>query len=421
MISMPKFVVIADDFTGACDVGVQFRKYGLRTVVITDAVLLPEFEGYEVVVIDSESRNETPSTAYNKVREIAKYLENAKLIYKKIDSTLRGNVGVELDAVIDELGFKAVIVAPSFPAANRVTLNGIHFVNGVPLEKTEFARDPINPVKTSYIPDLIKEQSKKKVGLITLSKVRGRIKSLKQTVKRLIERGYKIIVADAENTKDLRVIAKAALDLEILPCGSAGLAESVSYWLTSNLTRRVIVFSGSANNITLNQIQNAGKMKDIKVFKLAPLKILAEHGRYKNELNRLTKEIGAAFSAGKDVIVTSAESENDVLRIRQAIETLKVNRIEAAEKISSFIGEIASLIAEKFKVAGVMIIGGDTAIKVMKGIKAYGIAIEGEISPGIPYGVLLDGKLNGIPVITKAGGFGQEDIIIRAIGKLKSY
>ena len=418
---MPKFVVIADDFTGACDVGVQFRKYGLRTVVITDAVLLPEFEGYEVVVIDSESRNETPSTAYNKVREIAKYLENAKLIYKKIDSTLRGNVGVELDAVIDELGFKAVIVAPSFPAANRVTLNGIHFVNGVPLEKTEFARDPINPVKTSYIPDLIKEQSKKKVGLITLSKVRGRIKSLKQTVKRLIERGYKIIVADAENTKDLRVIAKAALDLEILPCGSAGLAESVSYWLTSNLTRRVIVFSGSANNITLNQIQNAGKMKDIKVFKLAPLKILAEHGRYKNELNRLTKEIGAAFSAGKDVIVTSAESENDVLRIRQAIETLKVNRIEAAEKISSFIGEIASLIAEKFKVAGVMIIGGDTAIKVMKGIKAYGIAIEGEISPGIPYGVLLDGKLNGIPVITKAGGFGQEDIIIRAIGKLKSY
>ena len=418
---MPKFVVIADDFTGACDVGVQFRKYGLRTVVITDAVLLPEFEGYEVVVIDSESRNETPSTAYNKVREIAKYLENAKLIYKKIDSTLRGNVGVELDAVIDELGFKAVIVAPSFPAANRVTLNGIHFVNGVPLEKTEFARDPINPVKTSYIPDLIKEQSKKKVGLITLSKVRGRIKSLKQTVKRLIERGYKIIVADAENTKDLRVIAKAALDLEILPCGSAGLAESVSYWLTSNLTRRVIVFSGSANNITLNQIQNAGKMKDIKVFKLAPLKILAEHGRYRNELNRLTKEIGTAFSAGKDVIVTSAESENDVLRIRQAIETLKVNRIEAAEKISSFIGEIASLIAEKFKVAGVMIIGGDTAIKVMKGIKAYGIAIEGEISPGIPYGVLLDGKLNGIPVITKAGGFGQEDIIIRAIGKLKSY
>jgi len=418
---MPKFVVIADDFTGACDVGVQFRKYGLRTAVITDAVLLPEFEGYEVVVIDSESRNETPSTAYNKVREIAKYLKNAKLIYKKIDSTLRGNVGVELDAVIDELGFKAVIVSPSFPAANRVTLNGIHFVNGVPLEKTEFARDPINPVKTSYIPDLIKEQSKKKVGLITLSKIRGRIKSLKQTIKRLIERGYKIIVADAENTKDLRVIAKAALDLEILPCGSAGLAESVSYWLTSNLTRRVIVFSGSANNITLNQIQNAGKMKDIKVFKLAPLKILAEHGRYKNELNRLTKEIGTAFSAGKDVIVTSAESENDVLKIRQAIETLKVNRIEAAEKISSFIGEIASLIAEKFKVAGVMIIGGDTAIKVMKGIKAYGIAIEGEISPGIPYGVLLDGKLNGIPVITKAGGFGQEDIIIRAIGKLKRY
>ena len=83
-------------------------------------------------------------------------------IYKKIDSTLRGNIGAELDAIIDELNLKAVIVTPSFPAAGRVTLNERVFVNGVPLEKTEAAYDPIKPIKTSYIPDLIEEQTDKK-------------------------------------------------------------------------------------------------------------------------------------------------------------------------------------------------------------------------------------------------------------------
>jgi len=221
---MPKFVVVADDFTGACDVGVQFKKYGLKTVVLTELKNLSKFEEYDVIVIDSESRNNPLVDAYNRMKEIAAYLKETdrRLIYKKIDSTLRGNIGVELDAIIDELDLEAAIIAPSFPAAGRTTLNGRVFVNGVPLEETGFAHDPLKPIKTSYIPDLIGEQTGKKVGLITLPIIREGMELLETSIRSLMEDGCKIIVADAENVRDLRLIAKAALSLKILPCGSAG-------------------------------------------------------------------------------------------------------------------------------------------------------------------------------------------------------
>ena len=121
----------------------------LKTAVLTELKNLPKFEEYDVIVIDSESRNNPPVDAYNRMKEIAAYLKETdrRLIYKKIDSTLRGNIGVELDAIIDELDLEAAIIAPSFPAAGRTTLNGRVFVNGVPLEETGFAHDPLKPIK----------------------------------------------------------------------------------------------------------------------------------------------------------------------------------------------------------------------------------------------------------------------------------
>lgn len=418
---MPKFAVIADDFTGACDVGVQFKKYGLKTIVLTELRNSSKFEEYDVVVVDSESRNKPPTIARNRVRKITAFLKKMKrkLIYKKIDSTLRGNIGAELDVIIDELNLKAVIVSPSFPAAKRVTLNGRVFVNGTPLEETEFAHDPIKPIKTSYILDIIEEQTSKKAGLITLSTIRGGIRLLKHSIRNLMGDGYKIIIADAESTEDLKVVARAALDLKILPCGSAGLAEGISYWLTSGSAGNVIVFSGSINDVTLRQIQRARREKNIEVIKPDLPKILADYSKYQSVLNRLIQEINAAFSSGNNVIVTSAESKSDILKIQRLVKNLKMKWNEIAEKIASFMGEIASLIVDEFKVSGIMIIGGDTAVKIIKSVGANGIIIREEFLPGIPYGVLFNGKLNMIPIITKAGGFGQEDAIIKAIERLK--
>jgi len=418
---MARFGVIADDFTGACDVGIQFKKVGLETIVLTNAETYRKIKNFDVTVIDTESRNDPPDVAYDKVREAVKALKNmgARLKYKKVDSTLRGNIGVELDAVIDELDLKAVIVSPAFPATNRLTLNGRQLVNGIPLEKTEFAKDAVNPVKDSHIPTLIKKQTRRKTELIDISKIREGIEPLKRRIQNLIKNGCEILVADAETEDDLRVIAKAALDSKILPCGSAGLAQGVSYWLASNLAKRIIVFSGSVNSVTLNQIQVAEKSEKIKVFKPHLSEVLADWKKRKAEIDRLIEETKAAFADGKDVILTLAKSRDNVLKIQQIAKNLKTDNLKVAEKILSFIGEISSEITHKCKIVGLVLIGGDTAIKVMNAIGAYGIRVEEEFLPGIPFGKLLGGRLNGLPIITKAGGFGQEDTLMKAIEKLR--
>ncbi|MFB0550944.1 MAG: four-carbon acid sugar kinase family protein, partial [Nitrososphaeria archaeon] len=150
----PLFGVIADDFTGACDVGVQFRKRGLETVVLAGAQSLTGFEGeLDVAVLNTESRNAGPEDAYGKVRDSLGALRKigARLVYKKIDSTLRGNLGAELDAIMDEAEVKAVIVAPSFPAQKRTTVDGHLLVNNTPLGRTEFALEPSNRLEASHI------------------------------------------------------------------------------------------------------------------------------------------------------------------------------------------------------------------------------------------------------------------------------
>ena len=201
-IEMREFLgVIADDFTGACDVAVQFKKQGLETVVLTDVDLLGSFKGvFDVVVVDTETRNFSSEDAYRKVRRAVKILRrnNVKLVYKKIDSTLRGNIGAEINAVMDELKDKAVIVTPAFPDQKRTVINGQLLVNGIPLEKTEYARDPLSPVSDSRISMLVERQAKKKVGEIPLSRIRKDADFVVEEIQSLIEAGKRIIVADAE-------------------------------------------------------------------------------------------------------------------------------------------------------------------------------------------------------------------------------
>lgn len=132
--------VIADDITGANDVGVQFMKRGLETIVLLEAAsLLPTtIKEADVIVVDTESRFSPPDIAYQRVRDVVKTLNEAsvRVVYKKIDSTLRGNIGPELEAIMEEAGSRLSIVAPAFPSNLRITVGGIQLVNQVPVEKT---------------------------------------------------------------------------------------------------------------------------------------------------------------------------------------------------------------------------------------------------------------------------------------------
>src|SRR5512136_1164630 len=169
-----KIVVIADDLTGANDTGVQFAKQGLKTLVLIGVpASLAELDE-DVLVVDTQSRASSPTEAYQKVTQTAllfKDRDRFQTIYKKIDSTLRGNLGSEIDAIMDARGLELAIVAPAFPANGRMTVGGCHFLGNAPLEATEISRDPLCPVTESHIPTLIAAQTRRKVGHVGIKSV----------------------------------------------------------------------------------------------------------------------------------------------------------------------------------------------------------------------------------------------------------
>ena len=259
---MIRFGIIADDLTGALDTGVQFSKQGLQTVVVLDGELP---KGVDVLVTDTESRSDPPNEAYEKVRKASRRFERVP-IYKKIDSTLRGNVGPELEAIMDELGFEKAVVAPAFPSNGRTTVQGRQLVHGLPLKETSLAEDPLCP-DMDYIPALLSQQVKRNVAHVNLGVVDRGPTTLAYEIG---SRSEEILVIDATRESHLSSIAQAVYLLgdKCLACGSAGLAQELPgafCFRGKNLKRRedgrrdfpVLVVAGSRHQATIEQLREA--------------------------------------------------------------------------------------------------------------------------------------------------------------------
>ena len=205
-----KIVIITDDFTSAMDNGAGFSEKGLKTVVITDIYHIEKvLKNIDVLVIDTESRLNKKEDAFQKVMKVGKILNNYKIdyIYKTIDSTLRGNIGAEIEALMNVTRRDLCFVAPAYPTNGRTTVGGMQFYHWVPLENTEFSQDPITPVSQSFIPDIISLQTRKKVGVINLRIIMKGINAILCKIKDLIEKEVEIIVFDAISNENLLNIA----------------------------------------------------------------------------------------------------------------------------------------------------------------------------------------------------------------------
>src|SRR3954462_3144661 len=144
----PQILVLADDLTGALESGAAFARRGIESTV---TLLKADWSGKPVLVIDTETRHLAEEEARRRVAEIGKNLP-ARLVYKKTDSTLRGNIRAELHA-LSLLG--PVLYVPAYPQLGRTLKAGCLHVYGVPVEKTVFATDPLHPVRNGNIAALL--------------------------------------------------------------------------------------------------------------------------------------------------------------------------------------------------------------------------------------------------------------------------
>jgi uncharacterized protein YgbK (DUF1537 family) len=419
-----KLLIVADDFTGSNDTGVQLSKRDIRTIVTTSINAVNEMIlNNDALVIDTESRFDLSKEAYYKTYKIGKNLKELIEqidVYNKIDSTFRGNIGAEISGLIDGTGIETVFLAPALPDAGRTIKNGEIFVNGKSILCTEYASDPKTPVKFNSISDIINIQTDKKVGNVYLECIRSGVEDLKNRINELIKSFCQIIVFDSENNEDLEIIAQVlkSLNINSIYSGSAGFASALSkYYVKKEVNAQLILtVAGSVSNVTRRQLDYVIDNSSVEVINLNYQNIFANP---ENELFSLMTHLKNNHQSTCDIIIRSTQSKEDVQKAFDAAEIEGVSEESASEKILKFLSVLAKLIIEEYKIKGLFLTGGDTAIHIIDELNIRGFSIINEIQAGIPYGNFVSENYNNIFVATKAGGFGNDISIYEAIKFLK--
>ena len=332
-------LIIADDLTGACDSAVHFAGAGVRVCVPLDPDAAPN--DAQVLAWSTESRNIDPVEAACRVRRLGSRLraQGPRIVYKKIDSTLRGNTGIEIIAALEAFGCDAAIINPAFPAMGRIVHRGSLYVPGDPgfrpVALSEWLRD---------------------CGAETCAHVDA------GSVAAAIDSGTRFISIDAQCDEHLAALLQEALAIKkrILWVGSAGLASALARHFTiphaaqpiAASTRGPVLFCiGSDHPVTIEQQRR-----------------LAEQSRVAHVVLRIPPDCRG-------------------------------------------LGQLRPTVSN-CQPAALFVCGGDTASLVCSALGVNSIELRREFAPGIPEGILHGGVLDGIPVLTKSGGFGKPDDLL---------
>ncbi len=428
-----KLCILADDLTGALDTGVKFTVAGLktRTVIVDDPLTLPTIldnDEINVLVLDTETRALSSSKAYEKIAETSKLVTNLgyDIIYKKIDSTLRGNIGSEIDALIDILDLDAVLLTPAFMEQGRMVVGGYELVRGIPLSQTSFSKDPHTPIAESYLPTIIASQSKYNIKHIDIETVAKGSLEIERKIIDAIKSGYKILTFDAATTQHLENIAIAYIklrkdDFKLVASGSAGLASPLAKLLKEDKKRSlVMIIAASVNEISIRQVEKLISTTQIPYIKIDIEPLILEPTK-PYPYNAYVKKIVSKLKNGVDVVIRTADNRNEVdevLTLAAKKNMSKANlRNIILETLTNIANNILNMVPHLTKI---IVTGGDTAYAFLESIKAKHVDIVDEVLPGIP---LCNVKLNRgkeLFLITKAGGFGDENTLINLYSYLKN-
>lgn len=399
-----KYLIIADDFTGANDTGVQLRKNGYKTEV----QLFPTGELIDrSVVLDTESRTISPTDAFQKVSKLTKQItlkNKFDIVYKKIDSTIRGNIAEEIHAVANICQPDLIIVAPALPDANRITVNGIQMLDGRPLMETDIANDPLNPLWTDNIVEILRKEFGQGVSLMNSDS------------SDLSSEASKVLVFDATTNADLADIVALAQTQKkrILYVGSAGLASVL--FKKDFKTYPSLAVVGSISETSLNQMAYAAK-NGIPIVTIQ-LNDLLKPNRLEL-ISKYRKLVTLSLNKGVDTILTVTRKKEDYHKTVESFKALgKIDRSEISKIVRENLAAVASEVVKHQYLSGLFLTGGDTAIEMIRALNASGSEIKTEIMPGVVLGTLIGGPIEGLKIVTKAGAFGQEEALYQSLKML---
>lgn len=413
-----KALIIADDLTGANVSNSSLAKNGYKVGTINNTRDIKRYENYDALGLHTDSRGISAQEAYQAVQEKMEAVKDLKVGFynKRIDSTLRGNLGSELDAILDYLpkGTIAIVVAP-YPDSGKVVIGDYMLVNGVPLELTDVKNDPTAPVNSSKVSAIFEEQTKRKTAVITVETIMQGKQAITDTMCALKAGGAEIIVVDAFTNDDIDVIAQATLAMN-QPFVAVDPGP-FTYYLVKNSdhtelpkSKQKILFTiGSASSIVISQIAHLRAELAPYVAKIDAVELLYPQRR-EQEIARVRDLVLSHLEDNHMLLVATMVQKEDKLDLGKVSHEAGISKQQASEIISENVARIGSEIALAMgdELGGLYTSGGDITQAFLERIGTAGIQIKDEVIPLAVYGSIMGGKLDGKAIVTKGGLIGDE-------------
>ena len=367
--------LLADDLSGALDAAAAFHRAGRRVRVVWSHEAWDAAAPDTFIAYTTETRNADPATAAAQVGAVIAHAQclGAKLCFKKIDSTLRGPVAAELGAVAAAMPETRILFAPANPAVGRTVRDGRLLVRGVPVAETEFARDPICPVRQSELRAF--------VGALS---------------------GERIVIPDTVTHADLAasVAQMNAGGPNWVPVGSGALARAVANRssrgavpptdvISAVPTGPILLVCGSAHALNRAQAEELHRQRGVPVCEL----------RIEDVAGTVRAAVDALGRSGSLSLVVAS------------------GRTDSGVALHAITEATAQIIAQA-KVRRLFVTGGESAFAICRTLEIPALDLLAEIEPGVclAHGVGRDGDRL---LAVKPGGFGGTETWVHAWDKLR--
>jgi len=419
-VTEPSMGVVADDLTGAMDTAGAFASQGLRVRVLRRASTREGLlSGVDVACINTQTRNVDSALALVPVRMAARDLIEAGFdrLYKKIDSTGRGNLAAECAAMLETTEAPAIIVCPAFPKLGRTVVEGRLLVHGQTVSTIPEGQDALAPVASTSLTEMLTLEGELSATSIGLSTVEVSSGQLTAAIRVAIDDGHNVVAVDAATDEHLNVLADASNALPgCVVAGSAGLAHAIAGRMQSDASAPIqasaaegpaLIIVGSRHEVNRAQLSALTGQGRATLVALEPSEALSDPPERRAHMARLRETVCEKLGAGRNVALAWSEPDSPAAP--------SLDPAADAADLGKFVGTLAYGVLRTVDVSGLVIAGGDTAFAVLGALGATSVDIMNEVEPGVPCGVISDGSAAGRTLVTKAGGFGDELTLTRAL------
>lgn len=430
---MPLIGTVADDLTGATTTGVLLARSKARTAVFFNVEAASKAEGVDeldAIIISSNSRPLPANEAYEKVKDATIALKNmgVKYFQKRTDTTMRGGIGVEIDAMLDQLSEDTIaVVVPAMPQSRRILVGGFSVIDGVALINTPVAHDVRTPVKENYIPRLLEGQTRRKVGLVTLDKVLAGDQAIKTALAEQREAGCQVIVVDAITLEDVENIAQAciALNWDVVTVDPGPFTSKMAYHRSligieepnlppeaSENGKTVLIAAGSATPVTKEQMEVLCEDPRHVRISVDPVSLIEGGATALDEAFKAVNKATELLQSGQQprAILFETALHGELLNLEEEDNKRHYANGMSADRINAGLGVIVSQVLEQVgreKIAGLYTTGGDTMVNVCRQLGVECIEVLDYVIPQTDIGRLV-GSYDGLPVVGKGGLTGND-------------